>query len=301
MVERDFFNSSEFGFFHICTDGNALDWMFKDDLDFIHGVNRLGICVFTTGVNLVTYVLMDNHIHLLLHGTMPQCKEFINKYKHLTGKYIYSQYAIEGALRKLPAKIIPIKDEEQLLATIAYIDRNSIVSGYRCLPTEYPWGSARWIFNDNDIDKWASGETPIPLGTIPVKKQRLILGSRKKLPQDWTIFRNGMLYPINFLETGTVERIFKTPSRYLYFLSKKLEGEIDSTITQSKKSFIPDKELRVTVSMLAQEMFGCRDVHQLNIPSRIAIARKLRYGFATSTKQIARMLHLNHEILKGYI
>ena len=27
--------SEEYGFYHICSDGNALPWLFKDDEDFI--------------------------------------------------------------------------------------------------------------------------------------------------------------------------------------------------------------------------------------------------------------------------
>ena len=34
--------SDEPGYFHICTDGNAVPWIFQDDEDFIAGVNRIG-------------------------------------------------------------------------------------------------------------------------------------------------------------------------------------------------------------------------------------------------------------------
>ena len=115
------------GFFHICTDGTSLPWMFQDEKDFIAGVNRIGICSVMTGVIAVAFILMDNHIHLVLYGSMPECKAFINLYKRLTGSWISSRYGIKDYLRHLPAEIIRIEDEESLLNTIAYIDRNSIV------------------------------------------------------------------------------------------------------------------------------------------------------------------------------
>ena len=51
------------GYFHVCTDGRALPWMFQDESDFIAGVNRIGICHLRTGVKIIAYVLMDNQYH----------------------------------------------------------------------------------------------------------------------------------------------------------------------------------------------------------------------------------------------
>lgn len=67
----------EKGYFHICTDGKAIPWMFQDDEDFIKGINRIGICIIKTGIKVVAFVLMDNHPHFVLWGTMPECKKFI--------------------------------------------------------------------------------------------------------------------------------------------------------------------------------------------------------------------------------
>ena len=111
---------------HVCTDGNALEWMFKDTEDFVAGVNRIGICAIETFVHVIAFVLMDNHVHFVLYGTMPQCKNFINKYKLLTGKWIGAKYRVSDHLRHLPSQLILIEDPEQLLDTIAYLDRMSI-------------------------------------------------------------------------------------------------------------------------------------------------------------------------------
>ena len=237
MVEREYFNTGENRFFHVCTNGNALPWMFKDNTDFITGINRIAICRHLTKVNVISYVLMDNHIHCLLQGTMPQCKDFINKYKQLTGKYIYSRHSITGHLRGLESRIIPIEDEENLLAVLAYIDRNPTVAGYRYLPSEYPWGSARYLFRApssnaimgtspdmqrKSLQNMTSGIRRI--AELPVRERYSLLGTRIELPQEWMVDENGMIIPSSFWDPSTVESIFKTPGRYLYFLSKNLKG-----------------------------------------------------------------------------
>ena len=136
-------NSSEpCGYYHVCTDGNAIPWMFKDDEDFRHGLNRIGICKILTGVFVIAYTLMDNHLHFVLYSSMQGCKDFINKYKLLLGKWIRRKYGEAEAIRGIPSQIIAIKTPEELLETIAYIDRNCIMAGFKGLPADYPWGSA---------------------------------------------------------------------------------------------------------------------------------------------------------------
>lgn len=238
-MERIFFNGGDEAFYHICTDGASLDWMFRDDRDFIAGVNRSGICTFLSGAKQMSFVLMDNHVHFVLRGTMPSCKEYISKFKNLTGKYISSRYGVVGHIHTLPTQIIKIDTPDRLLATLAYLDRNPIVAGWRRMPDEYPWGVSRFVF--------------------------------------------------------------RTPARYLYFLSKKLEGEMDNYFSFGTLTFLPDKELRVIVGKLALELFGEADLRMLSINSRLMLARKLRYEYASSVKQISRMLHLDAEMLKGFI
>ena len=135
-------------YFHICTDGRQLAWMFQDNKDFIAGINRIGICHIKTMAIVLCFTLMDNHVHFVLKGTMHQCKKFINLYKRLTGRWIMQRYGITDYLRLLPTDIIRITTEENLLNTIAYIDRNAVVAGYRHMPGEYPWGSAKYIFRE---------------------------------------------------------------------------------------------------------------------------------------------------------
>ena len=120
-------SSDEPGYFHICTDGNAVPWIFQNDEDFIAGVNRIGICAIISKTETVAYTLMDNHGHFLMYGTLLACKQFINTYKVLTGKHISRKYKINNPLRDLPVEIIPIKNEEELMTTIAYLDRNSVM------------------------------------------------------------------------------------------------------------------------------------------------------------------------------
>lgn len=283
-------------FFHVCTDGRFLPWMFKDERDFIAGVNRIGICYLRTGAKVVAFVLMDNHVHFVLYGTMLKCKEFITLYKQLTGMWIRVRYGMNDFLRLLPTNIILLDTEEKLLNVIAYIDRNPVIAGYRYLPTEYPWGSARYVFKDS----WEDVGTKA-LSTISRREQRKLLNTRITLPGDWRIDGKGMLCPDSFLDASVIESYFKTPVRYSYFLAKKLEGAVELEIESSQKTFVPDIELREIVRKMILQDYGKNRIEDLDVNERLSVARKLRYHYASTIKQISRMIHIDRSALEGFI
>ncbi len=289
--------SAETGYFHICTDGKAVPWLFQDTKDFIAGINRIGICHVMTKVIVVAYILMDNHVHFVVHGNMLQCKEFINLYKRLTGKWISIRYGYKDYLHCLPVEIIRIENEESLLNTIAYIDRNAMVAGYRNMPGEYPWGSSRYVFKEPDLHV----EGYRTVGSLTRREQRAILNTHAILPSGWKINDEGMILPTSFVSVRRLESIFKTAARYSYFLARKLEGEVEQSMEQTRKAFIPNKELRAILHEMVQKKFGQDDIRSLDMNARLNLARTLRYSYGSTVKQIARMLHLTPDSLKGFI
>lgn len=288
------------GYFHVCTDGRKLPWMFQDDDDFIAGINRIGLCYLKTGVNIIAYVLMDNHVHFVMYGTMLQCKLFINTYKRLTGIWILNKYGIGDYLRLLPTEIIRIENEESLLNTIAYLDRNPLMAGYKYMHGEYPWGSSRYAFKDiSTLTLSKDGFKPI--STLTRRRQRELLNSKVLFPDEWLINDSGMICPLSFLNIKKLESFYKSPMRYSYFLAKKLEGVVEQELEHSQKLFMPDKELRPIVNELVRTNFGNKELQQLDVNERIFIAKRLRHNYASTIKQISRMIHLEPSVLEGFI
>ena len=98
-----------------------------------------------------------------------------------------------------------------------------------------------------------------------------------------------------------IESCFKTPARYSYFLSKKLEGVIEQELESSQKIFVPDIELREIVRKMIHQDYGKECITELDVNERLSIARKLRYSYASTLKQISRMIHLDSTVLEGFI
>lgn len=284
-------------FFHVCTNGTVLPWMFKDNEDFIYGMNRIGICHLLTSITVLVFTLMDNHVHFILYGTRKGCRQFIDKYKLLTGKWISHKYGTQKFLKHLPVSIIHLKTEEDILETAAYIDRNAIMGGFPGMPYEYPWSSCRFMFRsvEDTTARWNV------IKDFTDNELRGILKSRVPIPKDWTFDGNGQLDPIHFTDIRKMESLFKSPARYLYFLVKKLEGKINQTLEHDNRPFVSNKDLREITAGIAQRRFGSKDIRTLNVDTRLMIARQLKHEYASSTKQISRMLHLDAEILKDFI
>ena len=285
------------GFFHVCTDGTVLPWMFKDKQDFIAGINRIGICMIISRVHVFVFTLMDNHVHFLLYGEITKCKAFIDRYKTLTGKWISHRYGIRKHIKDLPTSIIPLRTDEDILETATYIDRNSVMAGFKGLPSEYPWGSSCLMFRNDKLDiksYWYLKE-------FSENQLRELMKTRVPLPGDWRIDDNGMIDPACFTEFRKMESLFGSPVRYLYFLNRKSEGKINLTISNGQKTFIPDKEMRPIAEKLALKHFGTENIKELNVNARLTIARKLRYEYASTVKQIGRMVCLDPEVLKDFV
>ena len=53
---------------------------FKDDEDFTVGMNYIAIAAYLANVRVIAFILMSNHIHVLVECPMDSAIEFINKY-----------------------------------------------------------------------------------------------------------------------------------------------------------------------------------------------------------------------------
>ena len=200
-------------------------------------------------------------------------------------------------IKELPTSIIPLRSDEDILETAAYIDRNSVMAGFKGLPSEYPWSSSYLMFRNDKLDIKSYRH----LREFSENQLRELIKTRVSLPGDWRIDDSGMIDPACFTEFKKMESMFASPVRYLYFLSKKLEGKINLALEHGQKTFIPDKEMRPIAEKLALKHFGTEDIKELNVNARLTIARKLRYEYASTVKQIGRMVCLDPEMLKDFV
>lgn len=274
-------------YYHVCSDGHYAAVLFKSNEDYIAAMNRVAVLTLSDNVTVLAFVLMDNHFHFVLRCDCEEnCYRFANEFKRLTGKYITDIYNETGSLRKLPVKVIPVEDSVYLKTLIGYVVKNPTQARLGMF-YNYPWGSGGVYFRG-----CAQTESPgVTAGTLGPEAVRRICRTRVRLPHNWVI-ANGMILPENYVDSASVERLFKTSRSYMFFLSLNKDEDIEKDLGEWYDLQMIDRELRAARNELLKEMFGTVNIRDLSARDRLLVAKKLRLKFRCSKRQLARIVQL---------
>ncbi len=133
----------EGAFYHVMTRGNQKQNIFRDKLDYRKYLQILGDYKSRYPFLLYGYVLMPNHVHLLIEtGKIPLSKILQGINQRYT-MFFNWKYETVGHLFQGRYKAILCEKEEYLLNLIKYIHRNPIRAALIEEIDEYPWSSHR--------------------------------------------------------------------------------------------------------------------------------------------------------------
>ena len=129
---------------HIVQRGNNRDTCFFAKDDYRIYKEWLGDACKRYSVELYAYVLMTNHVHLLLS---PETKEGVSLVMQSIGRryvqYVNKTYRRSGTLWESRHKASLVQAEQYLLACYRYIELNPVRAGMVKHPADYPWSSYR--------------------------------------------------------------------------------------------------------------------------------------------------------------
>jgi len=128
---------------HIIVRGNNREPIFYTDEDYQYYLQKLKLACDKHQCDLHAYVLMTNHVHLLM---TPHTKEGIGKVIQMLGRYYVQyfnkKYERTGTLWEGRYKATLIDSEHYLLICCRYIELNPVrAEGMVDHPSEYPWSS----------------------------------------------------------------------------------------------------------------------------------------------------------------
>ncbi len=129
-------------YYHIYNRGNGKQNIFLSNNDYLFYINRLEKAVKKHDVELISYVLMPNHIHLLAkQKTETPIHKFISSLHTSYSMYFNKKNNRVGHLFQDRFKQVIVESDEQLLYLTKYIHRNPVEAGMVATPSEYPWSS----------------------------------------------------------------------------------------------------------------------------------------------------------------
>jgi putative transposase len=145
---------------HIVQRGHNRQPCFFADADYLAYLEWLSDAARRTGCQLHAYVLMTNHIHLLL---TPGSEQSVARLMVALGRryvpYVNATYQRSGTLWEGRYKSSLIQSETYLLACMRYIELNPVRAGICPDPALYRWSSYR----ANALGEASDGLTPHPL------------------------------------------------------------------------------------------------------------------------------------------
>ncbi len=129
---------------HVIVRGNNRAEIFSADADYQLYLEKLQLACGKHACKLHAYVLMTNHVHLLI---TPQEEQSIGKAMQMLGRY-YVQYYNHiyqrtGTLWEGRYKATLIDTETYLLTCMRYIELNPVRANMVAHPSDYPWSSYR--------------------------------------------------------------------------------------------------------------------------------------------------------------
>ncbi|MCR4824557.1 MAG: hypothetical protein K5849_04275 [Bacteroidales bacterium] len=278
-------------FYHYATEGLKEDTLFLSSTEFIAGINRIALCLCRLSpdhpVQVICFVLMDNHLHFILYGLEADCDMFMEYYKQATELWLRHR---DGENK--PGKIWRIghwliADRERLRTTIAYIHRNPMAAGMAYSPGGYRWSSASLLFSDRDMIRNYGKR----VDSISGNARRRLFHSKTEVPGEWILLPDGQLWPGDFVNYTWMEKQFSSVQDYQFCLNKRVEDEINLEMHSSAVS-LPDGELSARARAVTEKLYGVRRITHLKVQQRISLARILRKETGATAKQLARIVHL---------
>ena len=275
-------------YWHICTEGLVKKVIFKSREDYIVGMNAIPVCAQRFNVTVLAFCLMDNHVHFIVQGAETNCRKFIISYKRKLGKL--------AGIRGADVCMKPIDDTEYLKRAIGYVLRNPLSAGLKILPIHYEWSSASLYFrNPASVMGFDRLRT---VGALSYREKRSLLHAQTKELDYCTLTPESMIKPECYVAVRTVEELFHSPARLMYFISSKENMEVEIRSGILHKAHYTDDELTISVSNICQEVFHRDSPEQLSIEDRYRLADLVRKRYGSPFKQIARLTGTDPEILR---
>jgi putative transposase len=158
---------------HIVVRGHNRDPIVARKVDFLRFTGLLDQALQRYGVALHAWVLMTNHVHLLVtpgdEASISRTMQWLGAhYAH----YFNSSYRRRGALWEGRYKSSLVGTDRYFLLCHRYIEMNPVRAGMVRLPSDYPWSSYR----ENAGLEGVGAEAPTPKPRLTPHELYLSLG-----------------------------------------------------------------------------------------------------------------------------
>lgn len=154
----------EDAFYHILARGNERKNIFDNERDKEHFLELLGVVNIRFGAFLHSYVLMDNHYHLIVETPRGGLSRILHSLNTAYTVYFNKKHNRAGHLFQGRYKAILVEEDKYLLALSRYVHLNPVRAGLVTRPEKYFWSSYRAYMKAGNPESWL--RTDLILGQL---------------------------------------------------------------------------------------------------------------------------------------
>ena len=261
---------------------------FRDTEDFKVGMNAVAVVhASMKTVRILAFILMSNHVHFVLECQEKEAKAFIDALKKHYSRYLRNKYGLHEQLRRNGVDVRLLDGPESVEKAIAYVHMNSVAANICLNSTQYPWGTAQCIFSQIKPNG-------TPANSLKRRESFKRLHSKVSLPPSYLYGNDGYIIPESYVEVKRVENIFRTPKRMHYFLCSSSKSKIRMETNEAVPAF-RDQLILSGIGDLCSSLFRKSTMSELNDKELTELMRQLKYRFACSIHQLARITGYSYE------
>ena len=291
ICEREFEMSGPF--WHLFTDGRNAQNIFQVEKDLELGTMLFSVsCCKNPDVRIITFEIMNNHLHIIAAGQRTNCLALFGDYKKRLMRVLPKrEHFIEWSVFR--ADIIPIETLKALRNEIIYVNRNAYVANPRYTPSNYPWGGGYAYFcplikNLRTTD----------FNEMSYDQKRRVAHCRDISQLDRLKFIENMgVLVTSFCDIALGERMF--PDARSYFNSLTRNAESFSLIAERLKDsvFLTDDELYHAAVKYVEKNFGIKSLTGISPEQKVQLATELHFRYRATNQQIRRITRLDLQII----
>lgn len=222
--------------YHIIQRGNNRNYIYEDIRDKRKFFELLLEAREACGFQILYYVLMDNHYHLVLEAGETPIWKAIQKLNVAYSKYYNQKYNRSGSIYGGRYTAYVVKDSKYYYQVLKYIAQNPVKAGIVKTPEEYRW-SAHWAIR--------SGKTQVvnlkrALSYFPGSEQQAKQSYLDLIEQDKEITSEYGLLPMKEAKkvADALQYLLKTMDYPEDTRQRILRGDKRVSIKQERDAFI---------------------------------------------------------------
>lgn len=283
-------------FYHICTEGLEQMILLKDEEDYRVAWNYLALSAWRTEVLLVAFVLMSNHVHVLVASSDKKSADrFIKLFKTLLSKYLNKKYRLCKVMHGSNDSISLIDSVQYLRNCIAYIFRNPVSAKLCSRPEDYRWSSYHYGFLES-----LSAESGQDVSLLGFTLKRNLLRTGMDLSKcRYRVDDNGYLTLGSFVRGDIVAKAFRYSGKsFLYHLGSCNDAKMEYELVYQPLMTVTDVDMYDIITRHVLKRFPGKSISELTTSEKCSILKPLFFNSGTTVPQLSRIIGLPRDLVK---